>query len=28
VVQADTEAANDAKIAELATPTSSTGMPW
>jgi hypothetical protein len=28
VVKADTEAANDAKIAELATPTSTTGMPW
>ena len=28
VVQADTEAANDANIAELATPTSLTGMPW
>ena len=28
VVQADTEAANDAKITELATPTSTTGMPW
>ena len=28
VVQADTEAANDAKIAELANPTSTTGMPW
>jgi hypothetical protein len=28
VVQADAEAANDAKIAELATPTSSSGMPW
>jgi hypothetical protein len=28
VVQADTEAANDAKIAELANPTSSSGMPW
>ena len=28
VVQADIEAANDAKIAELATPTSTIGMPW
>jgi len=28
VNKADTEAANDAKIAELANPTSTTGMPW
>jgi len=28
VTKADTEAANDAQIAELATPTSTSGMPW
>ena len=28
VVKADVEEANDAKIAELANPTSTTGMPW
>ena len=28
VTKADTEAANDTKIAELATPTSTSGMPW
>ena len=28
VTQADIEAANDAKIAELAAPTSTTGKPW